>query len=338
MKNTKSTNLKSTLLVFSFTVIVFTTPGCNKSSKVIPLINPGAEKLVTQAEQIILEGLNNPDPQIRANAIEVVAATKYIKLMPRVQKLLADEFVPVRFAAALAVGDTQYNLAKEPIKKLLKAPDENTKIAAAYAMYKFGHTENIEIIRSAITSKDQTLRANAAALLGKTDDKNQLKLLYWALQDNESDDIVRFQAVESIAMLGDEKIFRKLWSILISVYADDRVIAIRGMGLLGTKQAKDVLTTKLDDDVLEVRLAAAEQLGVLDDPIGEPEVLAVFTKNLTSNMDQTDRQRVHMRTALAIGEIGTKALTNHLPQLLNDDSKLVRLAAAKAVFRVRKAR
>jgi HEAT repeat protein len=37
-------------------------------------------------------------------------------------------------------------------------------------------------------------------------------------------------------------------------------------------------------------------------------------------------------TALAIGQIGTPNLTRYLPDLMENESKFVRLAAAKAVF------
>jgi HEAT repeat protein len=82
----------------------------------------------------------------------------------------------------------------------------------------------------------------------------------------------------------------------------------------------------------EVRLAAAQQLGMLGDSAGQPEVLEVFAKNLTAGMDSKGRERVTVLTALAIGEIGTESLTRFLPQLLKDQSEFVRIAAAKAVL------
>ena len=120
--------------------------------------------------------------------------------------------------------------------------------------------------------------------------------------------------------------------MLISAYADDRVIGIRAMGTLGTAEAKDALITMLDDDILEVRLAAAGQLGALKDTSGESKVLDVFTKNLTAGLNKEDLERVNVLTALAIGRIGTPPLTKFLPRFLKDKSKFVRIAAAKAVF------
>jgi HEAT repeat protein len=308
--------------------------GCNKSSQGT-YDHPGGgsiDELVPEATRIIQEGLSDADPQIRANAIEVVTDTKQIKQMPKVQRLLEDDFVPVRFAAALAVGDLEYSFAESSIKQLLKDKDENVRIAADYAMSKLGAGSGFKLVRKTIASSDQTVRANAAFLLGKSGDKSSLKWLWWTLQNKDSDYKARFNAAEAIARLGDERIDEKLLAMLISVYADDRVMGIKAMGALGTEKAKNFLITKLDDDVLEVRLAAAEQLGMLRETTGEAEVLKVFTKNLTAGLDKEELERVNTLTALAIGQIGTASVTKFLPQLLKNESKFVRIAAAKAVL------
>jgi len=334
MNSIKVLNFKLWLLAFSFVFFALTLSGCNGPlpSKIDFSDSVSVDSLKPQAMRIIREGLADNNPRVRTNAIEVVASTKTITLMPLVQLLLKDDFVPVRFAAALAVGDVQYRLAERQVRALLQDEDENVRIAAAYALGRLGYPENFEIIRKAAASSDQTVRANAVVLLGKTGDKNNLNLLYWALRDRDSDDRVRLQAVEAIARLGDEQIFPKLWAMLISAYADDRVMGVKAVGALGTEKAKDVLITKLDDDVLEIRLAAAEQLGMLGNTAGEQEVLKVFSEKLTADLDKQSRERVHIWTALAIGRIGTARLVKFLPQLLKDESKFVRVAAAKAVF------
>ena len=319
------------LLLAYLTLSVF---GCNNSlqpsardSNVTNTYSLGAEAL-----RIIRDGLADPDPLVKVNAVEVVVTTRQIKLMPKVQRLLQDEFVPVRFAAALAVGDTEYALAKKLVAQLLEDKDVNVITAAAYAMGKLGSAEYFEVLRKAISSPDQTIRANAALLLGKTGDRRALESLYWALQDRNSADKVVFQVAESIAMLGDEGIYPKLWTMLISAYADVRVTGIKAMGELGTPEARNALTTMLDDAVLEVRLAAAAQLGRLRDRAGESQVLEVFEKDLATGLDMEASERASVLTALAIGQIGTPALTKFLPQLLRNNSKFVRIAAAKAVF------
>lgn len=335
-KANKSPNAKIFIFGLSLACIAIFTAGCEQSVKTTndekpyPRTKTGDPR--AQAFQIILESLTDEDPVVRINAIEVIAETKQIKLMPKVQRLLSDQFMPVRFAAALAIGDLEYSLGARAIRQSLKDPDNNVKMAASYAMMKLGHPEYFEVLLRAIASTNQTVRANAALLLGKSGNKDALKLLDWAMQDDYSEDKVSFQAAEAIAMLGDDRIYPKLWATVYSGYADDRIMGIRAMGALGTAKAKDVLITKLDDDLLEVRLAAAEQLGKLKSTIGEPEVLDVFQKGLTVGLDEKERERANALTALAIGQIGTRSLTKFLPKLLNNESKFVRIAAAKAVL------
>ena len=326
-------------LLFAYlTVLAF---GCDESSQTAPggfgfpdMYRSKADAVdpLSEADQIIWSALADVDPLVRVNAIEVVATTRQIRLMPEVQRLLRDEYAPVRFAASLAVGDLRYSLAERSVGQLLQDQDDNVIIAAAYAMTRLGFREYAEVVRVAIDSDDQTVRANAAFLLGKSGDKSALKLLDWTLRRKDSDDKVVFLAAESMARLGDERIYPKLWAMLISVYADVRVSGIGAMGKLRTPEARDALVTMLDDDVLEVRLAAAGQLGMLRDTTGEQEVLDVFKKNLTAGLGKMARERVNVLTALAIGQIGTPSLVKFLPQLLKNESKFVRIAAAKAVF------
>ena len=332
MKKTVVLNLKFWILVFGFSILILC--GCNESFQTPK--PAGSTESLPRAIEIIESSLRDSDSRVRVKAIEVVADTGAEEFLPQIEHLLGDDYVPVRFAAALAVGDMGYRQAKGKLRRLLKAPDENTKIAAAYALTKLGAVENFDILLKALQNKDQTIRANAAVLLGKSGNEKALKPLYWAMRDEGSEDKVRFTTAEAIARLGDEQIFEKLWAVVLSGYADDRIMGIRSMGLLGTRKAEDVLITKLDDEILEVRLAAAEQLGMLGNTSGQVEVLEVFTKNLTKELDSRDLERVNIWIALAIGQIGTESLAGYLPAFLADDSKFVRIAAAKSALLLEK--
>ena len=320
-------------LILTYTAVFLS--GCEDSMQ-----GPGklketnVDSMYAQAYRMINEALSDYNPDIRCKAIEVVASTRQYKLMPKVQGLLRDQSVQVRFLAALAVGDLEYTVAQRALNPLLRDEDASVRTCAAYAMGKLGSTEYFKVLYTAITSEDQTVRANAAMLLGKSGDRSARRLLYWVLQDNKSDDKAIYQAAESLAMIGDERIYARLWSMLISAYADVRLVGISSMAALGTPQATNALITMLDDDVLEIRLAAAEYLGSLRNTTGERKVLEVIEKNLADDLllDREAHDRVSARTALAIGRIRTPALTKHLPKLLKNESKIVRIATAKAVF------
>jgi HEAT repeat protein len=295
--------------------------------------NSANNDLKTEATKIILAGLSNSNPQVRINTIEMAAATNNPQFMPGVQQMTRDELVPVRFAAVVAIGDTKYSAAKNDVAQLLKDSDENVRLAADYALAMLGGSKSYtQQIRAALTSSNQQARANAAFLLGKIRDKEALPLLYNALHDEASDDKVRLNAIEAIARLGDEKIYQKLWAMLISAYADDRVFGIRAMGALGTSQAKDSILTMLKDEVPEVRLVAAEQLGYLDDTTGEKIVANAITHDIPAATDQETKARIQTLAAMAIGQINTPNLKKFLPELLKSDSQFARISAAKAVF------
>jgi len=289
-----------------------------------------------EALSIISDGLSDSGPQVRAQAIEVVADVRVVELMPKVQRLLKDDFVPVRFAAAVAVGDVEYYLAKEAVRVLRRDVDENVRIAASYALVRLGSSAELLSLQKAARSADQTVRANAVWLIGKSGDKGSVDLLNLVRNSEDSEAKVRFQAAEAVARLGDERIYMKLWTMLISKYIDNRIMGVKAMGALGSREGKNALITMLDDEVLEVRLSAAEQLGMLGYNFGEAEVFDVFTQGLTSGLGEIEAVKVKVLTALAIGQIGTERLAAELPGLLKDRSKFVRIAAAKAVLQLEK--
>lgn len=307
--------------------------GCNRPS--VPVItNYGpdmSDPRQVQAFEILRDGLTDAEALIRVHAIEAVVTTDQQRLMPTVQRLLTDKSMPVRFAAAMAVGDLKYSIARNSVSLLLRDPDHNVIIAASYALGRLGDTEYYEVVRKALSSSDQTVRANAAFLLGRIGDPKSIELLKQVQQDRTSVDKVRFQALEARAELGDPTVLRKLWAMVYG-YSEDRMIGVRAMGALGSSKAREILITKLDDDLLEVRLAAAEQLGKLGDSTGEREVLDVFEEDLAADLDEGALERTYVLTAMAIGRICTPDLTKYLPELLKDESKSVRIAAAKAVL------
>lgn len=290
-------------------------------------------RLHDKAIEIVKESLNDNNNLARTQAIEVVSTTRRTELMPYVTNLLRSNSVPVRFSAAMAVGDTQYYGGEFAVKRLLKDSDENVRIAAAYALTKLGRTGLSDNIRNALESNNQTIRANAALLIGKLGNKNDIELLYSAIKRTDSADKVKLQSVESLAMLGDEGIYRsKLWPLLISKYADDRVFGIQAMGHLRSKKAKDAIATMLRDDIPEIRVVAAGELGKLGDKSGASEVESYMTHLLYRSDAATIADQSRIFVAMAIGQIKDPALTRHLPDLLEDRSANVRLTAAAAVL------
>ena len=301
------------------------------------LMKPGVEqsrvdvsRLNSKALKIVREALSDENGVMRSHAIEVVVTAQRRELMPQVLKLLADEYVGVRFTAGVAVGDMEYTPGEYMVKPMLEDPNPNAVIAAAYALARLGRAGYADRIREMAMNEDQTVRANAALLLGKLGDKANLPLLYDILRSPDSVDKVKFQVVESIARLGDERIYKdKLWPMQISKYADDRVMGIRGMGLLNTTDSKNAIILMLEDEVPEIRLCAAEQLARMGDLTGELEVTGYF-KSQRPDINQASIANIF--ATMALGRMPAALGRSYLPGLLQSRSKVIRLTAAQSVL------
>jgi HEAT repeat protein len=295
------------------------------------------KNLVPEAEKIVSDELKNPNTSVKDNVIEVIASCKKMELMPKVAAFLDDPAVPVRFTAAVAAGDTQYKKAEKKLETLLKDPDLNVAAAACYALYKFEPDEKyLKSLEDYALATDPIVQSNAAMLLGKLKNPHSLPILYKLKDSPLSSDSVAYNATESIARIGDEKIYNKIWTLLISVYLDDRCMGVHAMAALGTEKAKNAILTMLDDDDPQVRLLAAGQLAELGDKSGRIIVIE-YLNNTPSQVEKSVLERRNVLAALAIGTIGTEQLTGHLPKFLKNESPFVRLAGAKSVFILAKA-
>lgn len=311
--------------------------GCEEpvsnGEKTVAVASAPILKLHEKALEIVYEGLSdNSSVRMRMHAIEVVSTTRRSDLMPVVVKLLKDEAVPVRFSAAVVIGDMKYRSGWLSVKRLLNDPDINVQIAAAYALNMLKKGDFSSRIYDALDSSDQTIRANAVLLLGKLGNRKAIGTLKTVAKDSKSGEIVTLQVSESIAMLGgDESTYQELWALLISKYVDDRAMGIRAMGALGSADAETAILTMLHDEILEVRLLAAEQLGQLGNTIGEEEVL-YYLDRTSKTLNGQARMRADLIAVTAIGYIRSNKLADFLPNFIGSSSKDMQLRAAQSVL------
>lgn len=315
------------------TILLLAVTGCQETSN-LPASNslhhaPSSSSLKPLAEDIVRRQLNDSSAYLRVNAIEVTVETGQRQLVSLITERLKDPSVAVRFAAALALGDMKCIPCEYDLVPLLKDENHNVRIAAAYSLTRLGNVQYTDEIYKAVRSTDETVRANAVLLIGKMGNREDLPLLYEIMRDSWASEKVRFQAVESIARLGDIQIYRsKLWPMLISKYADDRVMGIRGMGALGSYEAQVAVQTMLKDEVLEVRLTAAEQLGRMNDKAGKDEVVRFFA----AKPDLSQPTMANQMAILAVGRIGGEDLEGYLGDALASPSKLIQLVGAESVL------
>ncbi len=187
--------------------------------------------------------MTDKNPRIRTSGIEAVASSRILNYTEQVHTLARDSVVPVRFAALVAMGDLQYRPAQSACQQIFQESQEdaNVRLAAAYALVQMGQSAALPALRQGLTSMDPSLRSNAAFLLGKAGDRESIDTLHHILVTPDLDEQTTRQIIDTLAQLRDNRIYQTLWSRLISLYADDRIQGIRGMGQLGHNQAQKAI-------------------------------------------------------------------------------------------------
>ncbi|HAL44588.1 MAG TPA: hypothetical protein DCP47_01485 [Phycisphaerales bacterium] len=295
------------------------------------------KQAVKEAKKIVAAGMRSTDDRVRANAVEAAFVSDDSDLINDIVSLLDDPSVVVRFSAAVALGDLNQTQSKAKLIEMTKDKNLNVVMASSYALYKMGgDAKYLKKIEENAMDKNQTIRSNAAYLLGKTGKQECLPLLYKIKDSSESSNTAAFNATEAIARLGDEKIYKKIWTMLISVFADDRYMGAQAMAAFGGQKGADALVSMLEDEICEVRLAAAGKLGTLGEATGKTVVKEYLMGPVPEKKDEANRCNV--MAALAIGEIGEDTLAGYLPKMLKSDSPYVQLAAAKSLLMLDKAR
>lgn len=325
--------MKKTCVIMAAFIII--AGGCaaqqkEKKTLAVDVAPIKVQSLKTSAMAILENSFTDSNPYMRNHAIEVALSTGQKQMITDIIQRLTDDSAAVRFTASVAIGDMECQTCQDLLNKTLRDENENVQIAAAYSLTKFGDKSHYRQIRDAAISSNGTLRANALLLLGKLGNPDDTQLLYLALKDLDAQDKVHLQAVDSLAVMKDAKIYKsKLWPLLISKYADDRVMGIRGMGALATKEAIDAIEKTLkNDDILEVRLVAAEELGRLGKTNGLEEVVKYFQTNPNLN----EATMATGTAVTAIGKIKIDILTGYLAKSLESQSPYIRLVAAQSVL------
>jgi len=296
----------------------------------------GDERLRNQMREVLLSAAAGSEASLRCNALESLAL---VKPDPKVQKLvlqaLQDKLPAVRFAAVVAIGDMKYTPARRALEQLLRDQEESVKMAAGYALEKLGDRRFKKWYDAALFGKNPSLKAQACLLLGKlgqTAMRSDSRAKLWmVLRQPRQNPLVKLQAAEALARLGDEKVLTKLLAFAGSGYADDRLMAISGLEYLGGENTHAMLVTLADDAQLEVQLGAIRALGAR----ATEEDLALVRRSLRHTDPGGDAivtARVRGLAALALGKTRQEGDAKLLQQAMSDSSPYVQVAAARAAI------
>ena len=184
------------------------------------------------------------------------------------------------------------------------------------SLYQYERAGDVDGIIEALRTGSASVRERAAELLGEFDDHDRREEAVDALvaAATDDDEAVAAAAVDALDQLGGDALDQ-----LVGTAAGIEIDAAADW------QKAKAFVAALESDRAELRMAAANALGRLDQSEAVPE--------LTARFDDPD-PRVRARAARACGEIGDPRAAAGLEELLADPSVGVRRAAAAALGQI----
>ena len=328
-------------------ICVLAAVGCEPAS-----VTPGdVSNAIIDARTALRRAAEDPDGLTRSHAIEAMA-----KVMPQESgvlfvQALDDEKPVVRFAAALAVGETKYAPAKDKLVAMANdkkaEPDKRVLCAVIYALDRLGEKSyNYELANLLFDQDSPDARGNAAMVMGKMGEPSAIGPLKTLLVD-EKDPAVQLTTYESLAILGDTRSQYLLEAYVRGPFQDLRLEAIPALAKVDSRRASYVLHGLLDNDKNpRVRVAAAWQLAELGEMAESGYRLSVDAarnpQQITLDAYGGDRTKVkdvevlslQRLAAIALGTMKRTEAVGTLHRLLKSPDGGVRVAAAMAVIKL----
>jgi HEAT repeat protein len=233
--------------------------------------NPFAELIAQGDGAGLMVKLDDPSPEIRADAAEALGLLKERAAIAKLTQLTRDLYPRVRRAAAVAL----VVLADEPmLQKFVKAlSDRNPAVVAgaAIALGEAGFKESVPFLLKAYRTEHPRIAGAVAVALGRL---GHLEAAPWLIAALKSG-LAPVEAAEALGRVGDPAAARILVEQLTHHYPPLRAASARALGLLASARAwdpalKQTVIAALHSAILDpdqrVKLGAIEALAQFGDP------------------------------------------------------------------------
>ncbi len=225
----------------------------------------------------------------------------------------------IRGEAAWALGKMGEERAVDPLIKALQDNNRNVREWAVLALVKIGRP-SIEPLTAAMKSKNDSVKWQAAAVLGLINDSKATEALSYALQSNNS--TVRYWAAAALGQVRDNTTQDALVSALADENKTVRNEAGWALKSLAKASASDLLIKLLQDDDPKRRMGAAQALG--DGADGQAALPLIEAL-------QDSEPGVRSEAAASLGRRGESQAIEPLIGILADPESLVRRDGIEAL-------
>jgi len=309
-------------------------------------------KAYTDARYTLRQAAEDSEPETRAHALEAMAKAAPMESGPLFKQALGDPSPLVRFAAAMAIGDTRYEPALEDLQNLARIGkgerDRRVYPAIVYALFNLGDMSHVNDLVDLLRDKEPEVRANAALVMGRLGEPSAIRPLKMLL-DSERDENARFSLREALAVLGDPASVSMMESYARGYYLDLRLAAVP---VLANERSHDSLLLLRDltnpRNPTRVRVLAADglaRLGEVDEinynmclnSLVAPDKMMELGDGSDKIIIGNETDSLQRLAAMALGNMGQPASVPYLHRLLREaDTGSVTVAAAMSLVQLLK--
>jgi len=221
------------------------------------------------ALQVILKTLQDPRPDTRRLAAQMLARMGSMMAVPDLVEKLSDEDASVRAASTRALADLGAKAVFHEIIFGLDDPDDSVKEETLAALPKLGVDSSPELIRilerMAKTRKNFKVKAHAAVVLSYLGEEKSVRaMLYRMLRNkNVNKRLIALDALEHIAEYADGQIPFRHTTILVGLRDPSPIVrreTVHVFSLLKDVKNYDAILKALADEDVGVRRYASELL------------------------------------------------------------------------------
>lgn len=274
------------------------------------------------------------DDVVEAHAIEALMDVAPDAGLPLFRAALTSPAPLVRYAGCVALGETRDTASLKAIRRLLSDPDARVRLAVAFAACRCGDSNQARVLVQTLNDHpDETVRAEAAHLIGELGETQALKRLRLAATREQSNYVV-VHLESAMAKLGDRDSLDRIVQYALKSDTVTILLALQTLVELADPTTRDTLEYRLHNeaDYLQMRLLAARGLG----RIGVDDGYELAINALTDKEgDDNETMQIRVNAALALGAIGQPQALPSLERLAETDNDArTQVAACYAICQI----
>ena len=201
----------------------------------------------------------DPEPAIRASALEAIRALRAGGSLPVALSGVRDPNTDVRIAAIRLIGESGDGSALDILRQQTNDPDPSIRTPAVAALVSIGGTAAEPELLRLLRDADPTVRSAAALAAGRSGARGLVPPLSELLSDPERE--VHLAAAHSLGLLGDRAAVPLLLAAWDQAGPDLRDGIARAISRLDSASLGELIARLIQHDDPESRLVLARNLG-----------------------------------------------------------------------------